>query len=84
MRLERGEQGQIIADEVVVLAGLVASTLVVTSVLMLAAAGFARMGNLLGYSHWVEGAAAAIRLTRGVTLRSTLTDVSNHEPHSGG
>ena len=83
MRLERGEQGQIIADEVVVLAGLVASTLVVTSVLMLAAAGFARMGNLLGYSHWVE--AAATRLTpRGVTIRSTLTDVSNHEPHSGG
>ena len=52
LRLERGEQGQIIANEVLALAGLVGSTLVVTVALMSAAAGFARMGNLLVHSPW--------------------------------
>ena len=59
--LEDGEQGQIIAWEVVALAGLVGSALVVTLVLVLVAAGFARMAELLGYSHWTVltvGAAA--------------------------
>ena len=62
LRLERGEQGQIIVSEVVVLAGLIGSTLVVTSALMLAAAGFARMGNLLGQSHWTVLAVGAAAL----------------------
>ena len=61
LRLESGEQGRIIANEALALAGLVGSALVVTAVLMAAATGFAQMGNLLVYSPWTVltvGAAA--------------------------
>ena len=71
LRLESGEQGNVITTEVLVLAGLVGSSLVVTAMLLSAASALARMNNLLAHSPWTVltiGAAALLMLTGSLHL----------------
>ena len=69
--LESGEQGNVIASEVLALVGLVGSSLVVTALLMSAASALAGMNSLLAYSPWTVltiGAAALLMLTGSLHL----------------
>ena len=71
LRLESGEQGEIIVSEILALVGLVGSSLVVTAVLLSAASVLARMNNLLAHSPWTVltiGAAALLMLTGSLHL----------------
>ena len=66
LRLESGEQGKVIASEILVLVGLVGFSLFVTAMLLSAAAALARMNNLLAHSPWTVltiGAAALLMVT---------------------
>ncbi len=66
LRLESGEQGKVIASEILALVGLVASSLVVTAMLLSAASALARMDYLLAHSPWTVltiGAAALVMVT---------------------
>ena len=71
LRLESGEQGNVLASEVLALVGLVGSSLVVTAVLLSTASALARMNNLLAHSPWTVltiGAAALLMLTGSLHL----------------
>ena len=71
MRLESGEQGNVIASEILALVGLVGLSLFVTAMLLSAAAALARMNNLLAHSPWTVltiGAAALLMLTGSLHL----------------
>ena len=66
LRLESGEQGKIIASEILALIGLVASSLVVTVMLLSSASALARMDYLLAHSPWTVftiGTAALVMVT---------------------
>lgn len=66
LRLESGEQGKVIASEILALIGLVASSLVLTAMLLSAASALARMDYLLAHSPWTVltiGAAALVMVT---------------------
>ena len=66
LRLESGEQGKVIAGEILALVGLVGFSLFVTAMLLSAAAALARMNNLLVHSPWTVltiGAAALLMMT---------------------
>ena len=66
LRLESGEQGNVIASEILALVGLVASSLVITAMLLSAASALARMDYLLAHSPWTVltiGAAALVMVT---------------------
>ena len=66
LHLESGEKGKVIAGEILVLLGLVGFSLFVTAVLLSAAAGLARINNLLDRSPWTVltiGAAALLMMT---------------------
>ena len=66
LHLESGEQGNVIASEILALVGLVASSLVVTAMLLSSASALARMDYLLAHSPWTVltiGAAALAMVT---------------------
>ena len=66
LSLESGEQGKVIASEILALAGLVGFSLFVTAMLLSAAAALARMNNLLAHSPWTV-------LTIGTTALLMMT-----------
>ncbi len=71
LRLESGEQGNVLANEILVLVGLVGFSLAVTAMLLSAASALARMNNLLAHSPWTVltiGAAALLMLTGSLRL----------------
>ena len=71
LRLESGEQGNVIASEILALVGLVGLSLFVTAVLLSAASVLARMNNLLAHSPWTVltvGAAALLMLIGSLHL----------------
>ena len=66
LRLESGEQGGVIASEMLALAALVGASLAVAATLLLAASALARMDYLLAHSPWTVltiGAAALAMVT---------------------
>ena len=71
LRLESGEQGNVLANEILALVGLVGFSLAVTAMLLSAASALARMNNLLAHSPWTVltiGAAAVLMLTGSLRL----------------
>ena len=66
LHLESGEQGKVIVSEILALIGLVASSLVLTAILLSAASALARMDYLLAHSPWTVltiGTAALVMVT---------------------
>ena len=71
LSLESGEQGNVLANEILALVGLVGFSLFATAMLLSAASALARMNNLLAHSPWTVltiGAAALLMLTGSLHL----------------